>query len=757
MMSSEPVGNDPDRLRESLEFQIRLNAIVGRMHDAESFSEILPVIEPEMLALLHAERLTVYQCGRNEREIVSKYKSGSDVREIRLPLMASSIAGYVALSQTPIRIEDAYDAKELESIHPNLKFSQIFDRRSGFRTRSVMAVPITFQDVLLGVLQMLNRTGGGPFTDRDRLNAEDLARVLGQKFRYELRATRGPYEYLVHTRKITPEQLEELRRRADKEGRSVADVLLSEGGVTKHELGTSLQRYYQVPFAAYDPEIRIPRELITGINESYLLKQLWVPIAGDRQEATILIDDPSDVRRRMEIQKVVPAQRYVFNVGLPEDIRRFLGQEPAPSEPAADIQVLVGKFQEEAGEQVDVDEGVDENAATVVQFVSRLITEAHEARASDVHIEPGKGRSDTVVRFRIDGACRPALSIPASHTRAVISRIKIMSGLDISDRRKPQDGKCHIKYRGQAIELRVATLPTVNGEAAVLRILASSEPLPLSRLNFSERNLREIQRLVESPHGIFLVVGPTGSGKTTTLHSILRHINTPERKIWTAEDPVEITQVGLHQVQVQPRIGLTFAAVLRAFLRADPDIIMIGEMRDHETAHVGVEASLTGRLVFSTLHTNSASETIGRLLDLGLDAVSFADALLAVLAQRLVRTLCAACKERTVLGPAEFAALVRYYGEEHVGDLDVEPGRTEIYRPVGCRECGNTGYRGRRGIHELLVATADMKSLIYRRASVAAMREHAMTEGMRTLMQDGIRNLLAGQTDLDQVRKVAAV
>lgn len=755
MAPGDPVGNDTDRLRESLTFQTRLNAIVGRIHDSESFSDILAVVEPEILELLHAERLTVYQCGRNEREIVSKYKSGSDIREIRLPLMASSIAGYVALSQSSIRIDDAYDASELERVHPGLKFSQVFDRRSGFRTRSVMAVPILFQDVLLGVVQVLNRTGGGPFTDRDLRNAEELARVLGQKFRYDLKATRSPYEYLVQTRKVRPEQLEEFKRRADRDGLSIPELLLSEGGVTKHELGTSLERYYQVPFVAYDPEIRIPRELIAGINESYLLKQLWVPIAGDRQEATILLDDPSDAGRRMEIQKVVPAQRYVFKVGLPEDIRRFLGQGPPPSEPVADIHVLVGKFQEEAGEQPEVEESIDENAATVVQFVNRLIAEAHEARASDVHIEPGRGRSNTVVRFRIDGACRPALSIPASHSQAVISRIKIMSGLDISERRKPQDGKCHIKYRGQPVELRVATLPTVNGEAAVLRILASSEPLPLSRLNFSERNLGEIQRLVESPHGIFLVVGPTGSGKTTTLHSILRHINTPERKIWTAEDPVEITQVGLHQVQVQPRIGLTFAAVLRAFLRADPDVIMIGEMRDHETAHAGVEASLTGRLVFSTLHTNSAPETIGRLLDLGLDAVSFADALLAVLAQRLVRTLCAGCKERTVLGPPEFAALIRYYGEEHVGELGLEPGRTEIYRPVGCRECGNTGYRGRTGIHELLVATVDMKSLIYRRASVAAMRELAMNEGMRTLMQDGIRNLLAGHTDLDQVRKVA--
>ncbi|HBD08344.1 MAG TPA: general secretion pathway protein GspE, partial [Syntrophobacteraceae bacterium] len=349
--------------------------------------------------------------------------------------------------------------------------------------------------------------------------------------------------------------------------------------------------------------------------------------------------------------------------------------------------------------------------------------------ASDIHIEPGKGRESTIIRMRVDGVCREVTRIPASHVRAVVARIKILARLDIAERRKPQDGKITLKLHGKPIELRVATLPTVNGESAVLRILSAGEALPIERLNLAESTEKEIVRLISHPHGMFLAVGPTGSGKTTTLHAILGHINTPERKIWTAEDPVEITQRGLQQVQVEPRIGLDFAVALRSFLRADPDVILIGEMRDRETAHIGIESSLTGHLVFSTLHTNSAPETIVRLLDLGLDPLNFSDALLGVLAQRLVRTLCSHCKEYYTPTEDEIDQLVKAYGPDLFTESGINRAECQLCRPVGCDKCGGTGYKGRTGIHELLVATNPMKQRIAKRADVPEIRALAIQEG----------------------------
>lgn len=749
---------NPDQLKRQLEFQVRLNAVIQRIQESANFRDVMPEIEEDLLSLLNAERITVYQRSRTEPALVSKYKSGSEIKEIRVALSTSSIAGYVGLNQKPVRITDVYNAEELTNIHPNLRFDKSYDLKSGFRTQSMIVVPIKSKDVLFGVIQVLNRRGGGAFTDAELRNTIKLGFFLGNQFRYELGGTRDPYEYLVQSDKLTQLRLDEFKQRAPREGTSVTHLLLTEANLSAAEIGASLERYYQVPYMGYDPEVEIPKELLKGINEAYLKKECWVPIQGDRNEVVVLIDDPTDDRRLMEIQRVLRARNYIFKVSLPEDIRQFLGETPLNLDGKVDINELVDRLNEEGVEGISDEEvdAVDENEATVIQLVNQLIRESYNARASDIHIEPGKGKVPSSVRIRIDGQCQRSLTIPASHIRAVVSRIKITAGMDISDRRRPQDGKCVVKIKGKPIELRVATIPTVNGESVVMRILASNKPPPLDQLNFAERTLRETKALVEHPHGIFLVVGPTGSGKTTTLHAILAHINTPERKIWTAEDPVEITQPGLQQVQMNKKAGLTFAAALRSFLRADPDVIMIGEMRDQETAEAGVEASLTGHLVFSTLHTNSSAETITRLLDLGIDPISFSDAFLGVMAQRLVRTLCEKCKKPYQPDVDELTLIRRYYGEEHFAEVCPDPGKATLYKAPGCPACDGTGYRGRTGIHELLVSSRGIKELIYHKGTAEELQALSMKEGMRTLMQDGITKMFKGQTDLAQVRKVAA-
>jgi len=395
---------------------------------------------------------------------------------------------------------------------------------------------------------------------------------------------------------------------------------------------------------------------------------------------------------------------------------------------------------------------------TVVRLVNQLIADAVHRGASDIHIEPNGAERPVTIRLRIDGECEDVAHLPPSLRSVLAARIKIMSGLDIAERRRPQDGKLRLKVGDKMMELRVATLPTVNGnEDVVMRVLASSKPMKLDACGLTAANLDRVQKAIARPYGLILCVGPTGSGKTTTLHTMLGALNQPDTKIWTAEDPVEITQAGLRQVQIQTKIGLDFAAALRSFLRADPDVIMVGEMRDKEAAGMAVEASLTGHLVLSTLHTNSAPETIVRLLDMGLDPFSFADALVCVLAQRLARRVCVACREEREGTQVELDALNQTLIDAGGRPLEVQVGAGfRLWRGKGCATCGESGYKGRVALHEVLLIDDGIKAMIHKRASAELIRDAAMHAGMRTLLEDGVAKTLAGETDLRQVIAVCS-
>ena len=565
---------------------------------------------------------------------------------------------------------------------------------------------------------------------------------------------------LVYRGIVTQADMAAAVEEAHEEGLDLEAVLLDRYCVPKDALGTALSDFYQCPYLPFDERTIIDADLLKPLNVDYLRKNAWIPIARRGCLVDVLTNDPHDLDKGWDVRRAFPGMTIRYAVGLRRDVEQFLHMamgQTASSSIGAILGELVNEIRVEHRSEGGFS-AIDENDSAIVRLVNHVIMEADRVGASDIHIEPYADRKETAVRFRVDGTCFAYMQIPAAYRRAVISRLKIMANLDIAERRKPQDGK--IRYRlskEQEIELRVATLPTTGSdEDAVLRLLTAKEPMVLESMEIAPETLHAIKCMAEKPHGMILCVGPTGSGKTTTLHAILKHINSDERKIWTAEDPIEITQDGLRQVQVHPKIGLTFAAALRAFLRADPDVIMIGEMRDKETADIAIEASLTGHLVLSTLHTNSAVETVVRLFDLGCDSFNFADAILGVLAQRLCKRLCIHCKEAYQPTPQEYDELVQGYGVSGWDRLDVTYAKNStLHREKGCEACNGTGFKGRVPLHELLRGSEDVKTLIQSKARLAGLRELAMKEGMVTLIQDGIQKTLQGLTTYRQVRAVA--
>ncbi len=567
----------------------------------------------------------------------------------------------------------------------------------------------------------------------------------------------GRFYYLVRRQLLTDDQLERAKDLAKQGKKTIESILLNQFGIDKAELGQSLSEYYRCPFVEFNEmELGSTPSCIHGIKEHFFRSNCCAPITEHGGVLLVAVDNPHDLVKIDNIRRVLKAKTFEFAVALKEDIDRFIdyfyGKYSLGGE---DEDVFEQLELVEEDEYEEEEEAVSDADSVVVQMANKIIEDAYIRQASDIHLESLTGKRGILIRFRIDGDCIKYQTIPYNYKRALVSRIKIMSNLDIAEKRLPQDGKIKFRIRsGKTIELRVATLPTTEAnEDVVLRILASSEAMPLDKIGLMEDNLQKLKELLQMPYGLILVVGPTGSGKTTTLHAALGYINRPEKKIWTAEDPVEIVQEGLRQVQVKPHIGLTFARVLRAFLRADPDVIMVGETRDEETATTVIEASLTGHLVFSTLHTNSAPETVTRLLGMGMDPFNFADALLGVLAQRLVKRLCPKCKEPYKPDDEEKELLIKEFGNHPSNPLDHEQLKgITLYRPKGCSQCNHTGYKGRLAIHELLVSDDGLRKLIQKKKPVAEIRDHALAAGMFTLKQDGIRKVLKGDTDLKQVR-----
>jgi len=791
VLENKPVAQD--NLAEKLNFSKSLQSVTNRIHATSNLDEIMLELSQDICGLFNADRLTVYLVSEDKASIVSKVKTGlNSFKDLKLPIAEQSIAGFVAVHKKLINIRDVYDDKELKAYSPQLNFLKQVDVKTGYRTKQMLVVPVTDSQSkdLIGVIQLINSKSGQPFPPVMEEGAAHVAETLAIAARQRQKPVaglKGKYDHLVSNAVISAEELELATRSARRKNLDIETVLIDEFQVKLSAIGEALAAYFDVPYEPHKADRVKPMDLMKNMSREFVESSLWIPVDESKDGIMILTTDPEKIRGSKVVNNVYPKSKIIYRVCCTREFSAtldlFFGAGGASAgvgnvDDGTDIGDLLSGL-EDGDSMEDANEDVASAASDneVVKLVNKIIVDAYKQGASDIHIEPYPGKGKTEVRFRKDGSLTNYISVPAAYRNAIAARLKIMCDLDISERRKPQDGKIKFKKFGPLdIELRVATIPSQGGvEDIVMRILAAGEPIPLDKLGLSKYNLKQCKDAIEKPYGLFFVCGPTGSGKTTTLHSVLGYLNTPETKIWTAEDPVEITQRGLRQVQMNPKAGLTFAIAMKAFLRADPDIIMVGEMRDKETVGTGIEASLTGHLVFATLHTNSAPESIIRLLDMGMDPFNFADALLGILAQRLAKRLCGKCKKPHAATADELRLLMEEYStemlntaswqkdlkgarekvmQEWVKEFGNEKGEIMLNTPTGCDTCAGTGYKGRVGLHELLIGTDAVKKNIQEHARVSEMLATALEEGMRTLKQDGIEKVLGGVTDMAQVRAV---
>ncbi len=548
-------------------------------------------------------------------------------------------------------------------------------------------------------------------------------------------------DYLVREGKLRPVDLARVKRVQSEQGGTpgLARLLVKLGVVGERDLEQALASLCEVELVGPDD---YPEQPVLGdlLSIRFLLDNLVLPLHATSEEVVVAMADPQDESVR-HMLTFACGRSLCLRVGLASEIEAAIDRQS-------------GATEKDEAAPADFDPATDEDIehlkdlaseAPVIRMVNQLFQRATELGASDIHVEPFDG--ELKVRYRIDGVLRDVEAPPAQMGMAIVSRIKIMARLDIAERRMPQDGRIRLRVQGRDYDLRVSTVPTLHGESVVLRLLnRESIAHDFTALGFFDDTRERFESVLGLPHGMILLTGPTGSGKTTTLYSALSLLNTPERKIITVEDPVEYQLEGINQIQARPGIGLTFANALRSIVRQDPDVIMVGEMRDLETARISIQSALTGHLVLSTLHTNNAVSTVARLLEMGVEDYLLTATLNAVVAQRLVRVLCTHCRR-----PVEYTALL----EARVPGLGAcLPAGDRVYTAGGCDHCGGSGYRGRTTIHELLILDDRMRELIMERAETHRLEEVARAAGMRTMYEEGLRKVAAGITSLEEVLRV---
>lgn len=756
--------SDIEQTKAVVEFKRDLQKLADKIHNAKNLDEILITLTSEIADLFQSKAAQIYVLDAQTRQqLVYRFLLKNEAREVRFPVSLKSVIGYVAYHQKVVNLKDAYDEKELAQTDENLRFDRVWDKKTNTRTKELLCVPIFFRKYLMGVLLLSNRINGEPYHEMDEENAKELAKMIGVGL-YNQRRTENKFTYLLNKHLLTQQELKAAITEAGNKGLSVEQYLIQVLKVPKTEVLESLKNHFETPYAEFSVSSPVPQELLKGLKPEFMKKNLWVPLGSEEGKILVAIDNPHNFRKIGEIKVFFPNASMEFRVALKEDILDFItlfteGRKEIVDEKTDELTRELFADAEETGEEEDEDFEIDEDKGNViVKLINKIIMDAHKRGATDIHFEPFAGKQKTIVRIRVEGRCRTYQSIPYKYRNEVVSRLKIMSDLNIIEHMRPQEGKIKFKKYGELdVEIRVTVIPIQGGlESVSLHFLETSEPSDLDKIGFSEHNYKTYMKAIKEPYGIILISGPIGAGKIVTVHSTLKHLNKGDVKIWTAEDPVEIIQKGLSQVEVKPEYGLDFVKALRAILLADPDVVMLEEIKERETAFILVDAALKGHLVLSTLYANSAAETITRLLEMELDPYNFSNTFLAAMTQKQVYTLCKNCKLPYQPIKKEYEELVREYGEvDFKKDIGTSYSRDiTLYKANGCDICNHTGYKGQMALHEILYTSEEMKWLIRQNASLETIQEQAIEDGMISIKKDGIQKIFKGHTDMREVYRV---
>jgi type II secretory ATPase GspE/PulE/Tfp pilus assembly ATPase PilB-like protein len=760
-----------------------LDSFVSQIKNIDLNSASQDSLTDSLKNIFNCESATLLDYDDSRKELYSKNFRSHSSEEIRFQVSQKNLPGYVAATRKPLNIIDVYSREELSRHHQDLKYDDSWDEKNGFKARSIILIPLPHKNKLVGVMEIINKTDGKPFLEADFIRAKAIALVMGlalvkQKERKQNNETAGSknniqdkeptpskFSYLIANGFLTNDELTLISKKSKESGIDVEDLLIKELYLRPLDVGKSLESFYYIPYEGYEESVIKPDLENYIIDVEILRNQSWVPIKNSTSSIVVLINDPTDKNAIETINTTFPGKKTEFRVGLKMDIQEYIScfYKAEESQNISETEILAeDKTLELATQEAPQTQAPEEQVVvtpdTSNSIFDEMLSTAIKQGVTDIHIEPGMEGKNLLIRLRKEGACRVFEEVPASLQNDIIKHIKTLAGLDLSVNQLPQNGKFVLPIDSNKYELSVVVFPTIgNLEDAMLRVSPIGKPvpryIPITQMEFSDPNLDKIMSRIHASKGMILVTGPEGTGKTTTLHAFLGHLNTPEKKIVTAESPVDIVQSGLRQIQTNQEIGLNYSFALETFLLGNPDIIMIGEIEDATTLKLSNEAARE-RLVFSSLQARSTMDAIRIMREMNIDSNQFAETFLLIMAQKLVPSLCDACKEDYHPSQEEFDMLEKFYGSKSFSDLGFQYNdNLTLKKAVGCKQCIFTGYSGKIVLQEVLERTHELNRLIAEKAPLETIQTQALKDGMITMNQDGIYKIMSGDCDFKKIQE----